>query len=121
MIQRVRRTGGLEAARAIMTTDLRPKQAAVQSRIGGRVVTIGGMVKGSGMIHPNMATMLAYFSTDALITRQALQQSLKFAAGCSFNTITVDGDTSTSDSLYLAASCLSMDAFSDGRCRSAFW
>lgn len=110
LLQRVRRTGGLEAARAIMTTDLRPKQAAVQSRIGGRVVTIGGMVKGSGMIHPNMATMLAYFSTDALITRQALQQSLKFAAGCSFNTITVDGDTSTNDTVLCLANGLAGNA-----------
>ena len=103
LLQRVRRTGGLEAARAIMTTDLRPKQAAVQSRIGGRMVTIGGMVKGSGMIHPNMATMLAYFTTDAVITRQALHQSLKAAAGGSFNAITVDGDTSTNDTILCLA------------------
>ena len=106
LLQRVRRTGGLEAVRAIMTTDLRPKQTAVRSRIGGRVVTIGGMVKGSGMIHPNMATMLAYFSTDALITRQALQQSLRAAAGCSFNAITVDGDTSTNDTVLCLANGL---------------
>jgi glutamate N-acetyltransferase/amino-acid N-acetyltransferase len=103
LLQRVRRTGGLEAARAIMTTDLRPKQAAVQSRIGGRIVTIGGMVKGSGMIHPNMATMLAYFTTDALITRQALHQSLRAAALGSFNAITVGGDTSTNDTVLCLA------------------
>jgi glutamate N-acetyltransferase/amino-acid N-acetyltransferase len=103
LLQRVRRSGGLEAARAIMTTDLRPKQAAVQSRIGGRTVTIGGMAKGSGMIHPDMATMLAYFSTDAAITRQALQQSLKAAADGSFNAITVDGDTSTNDTVLCLA------------------
>jgi glutamate N-acetyltransferase/amino-acid N-acetyltransferase len=106
LLQCVRRAGGLEAARAIMTTDLRPKQDAVRSRIGGRVVTIGGMVKGSGMIHPNLATMLAYFSTDALITHQALQQSLKFAADCSFNAITVDGDTSTNDTVLCLANGL---------------
>ncbi len=99
LLQRVRRAGGLEAARAIMTTDLSPKQAAVRSRIGSRTVTIGGMVKGSGMIHPDMATMLAYLSTDASITRPALQQSLKAAAACSFNSISVDGDTSTNDTV----------------------
>jgi glutamate N-acetyltransferase/amino-acid N-acetyltransferase len=82
-----------------MTTDLSPKQAAVRSRIGSRTVTIGGMVKGSGMIHPDMATMLAYLSTDASITRPALQQSLKAAAACSFNSISVDGDTSTNDTV----------------------
>jgi glutamate N-acetyltransferase/amino-acid N-acetyltransferase len=103
LLQRMRRTGGLEAARAIMTTDLRPKQAAVQSRIGGRMVTIGGMVKGSGMIHPDMATMLGYFTTDAFITRQTLQQSLKAAAAGSFNAITVDGDTSTNDTVLCLA------------------
>ena len=67
------------------------------------MVTIGGMAKGSGMIHPNMATMLAYFSTDAVITRQALQQSLKAAAAGSFNAITVDGDTSTNDTVLCLA------------------
>jgi glutamate N-acetyltransferase/amino-acid N-acetyltransferase len=103
LLQRVRRSGGLEAARAIMTTDLRPKQAAIRFRIGGRTVTIGGMVKGSGMIHPNMATMLAYLSTDASITRRALQQSLKAAAARTFNSITVDGDTSTNDSILCLA------------------
>lgn len=111
LLQRVRRSGGLEAARAIMTTDLRPKQAAVQSKIGGRIVTIGGMVKGSGMIHPNMATMLAYFTTDALITRQALHQSLKAAAAGSFNAITVDGDTSTNDTVLCLSNGLAGNDF----------
>jgi glutamate N-acetyltransferase/amino-acid N-acetyltransferase len=106
LLQRVRRTGGLEAARAIMTTDLHPKQAAVRSRIGGRMVTIGGMCKGSGMIHPDMATMLAYFSTDAVITRAALQQALKSAAGGSLNAISVDGDTSTNDTVLCLANGL---------------
>ncbi|HEX2054846.1 MAG TPA: bifunctional glutamate N-acetyltransferase/amino-acid acetyltransferase ArgJ [Nitrospiraceae bacterium] len=103
LLKRVRRNGGLEAARAIMTTDLHPKQAAIRSRIGNRMVTIGGMVKGSGMIHPSMATMLAYFSTDAVITRQALQQSLEAATARSFNAITVDGDTSTNDTVLCLA------------------
>src|SRR5713101_6113305 len=71
--------GGLDAARAIMTTDLRPKSIAIQDSIGGCLITIGGMAKGSGMIHPNMATMLAYFTTDASITRSALQQAISLA------------------------------------------
>jgi glutamate N-acetyltransferase / amino-acid N-acetyltransferase len=89
--------GGLDAAQAIMTTDLRPKSIALQDTIGGRLITIGGMAKGSGMIHPNMATMLAYFTTDASITKNALQQALILAVNESFNCISVDGDTSTND------------------------
>jgi len=89
--------GGLDAARAIMTTDLRQKSIALQDTIGGRLITIGGMAKGSGMIHPNMATMLAYFTTDASITKRALQQALSLAVNETFNCISVDGDTSTND------------------------
>jgi glutamate N-acetyltransferase/amino-acid N-acetyltransferase len=103
LLQRARRNGGLEAARAIMTTDLKPKQTALRARIGGQTVTLGGMAKGSGMIHPNLATMLAYLTTDALITRQALQQALKAAVGRSFNAISVDGDTSTNDTVLCLA------------------
>lgn len=91
--------GGPDAAQAIMTTDLHPKAIALQDTIGGRLVTIGGMAKGSGMIHPNMATMLAYFTTDASITKSALQRALSLAANESFNCITVDGDTSTNDTV----------------------
>lgn len=91
--------GGSDAARAIMTTDIRPKSIALQDTIGNRLITIGGMAKGSGMIHPNMATMLAYFTTDASITRRALQQTLTLAVNESFNCITVDGDTSTNDTV----------------------
>jgi glutamate N-acetyltransferase / amino-acid N-acetyltransferase len=91
--------GGDQAAQAILTTDLRPKTVAKRAKIGGRVVTIGGMAKGSGMIHPNMATMLAYLTTDAAIAPAALQQALKAAANQSFNCITVDGDTSTNDTV----------------------
>lgn len=98
--------GGAQAARAIMTTDLRPKACAVRGRIGGRVVTIGGMAKGSGMIHPDMATMLAYLTTDAAITRGALQQALRAAVDQSFNCITVDGDTSTNDTVLCLANGL---------------
>src|SRR5580765_4574372 len=91
--------GGPDAARAIMTTDLRPKSIALQDTIGGRLITIGGMAKGSGMIHPNMATMLGYFTTDASITSRALQQALVRAVNESFNCISVDGDTSTNDTV----------------------
>ena len=98
--------GGLDAARAIMTTDLRSKSIALQDTIGGRLITIGGMAKGSGMIHPNMATMLAYFTTDASITRSALQKALSLAVNESFNCISVDGDTSTNDTVLCLANGL---------------
>lgn len=91
--------GGDLAAQAILTTDLRPKTTALRARIGGRLVTIGGMAKGSGMIHPNMATMLAYLTSDAAISPTALQQALNSAVDQSFNCITVDGDTSTNDTV----------------------
>ncbi len=95
--------GGLDAARAIMTTDLRPKSIVLQDTIGGRLITIGGMAKGSGMIHPDMATMLGYFTTDASITKSALQQALSLAVNESFNCISVDGDTSTNDTVLCLA------------------
>ena len=95
--------GGRQAARAILTTDLRPKTVTARARIGNRLVTIGGMAKGSGMIHPNMATMLAYVTTDAAITPSALQRALKGAVDRSFNCITVDGDTSTNDTVLCLA------------------
>ena len=85
------------ASRAIMTTDLMPKEYAVQVQIKNKTVTIGGMAKGSGMIHPNMATMLCFITTDALISGEVLQKTLKRAVDRSFNMITVDGDTSTND------------------------
>ncbi|MBD0304990.1 MAG: bifunctional glutamate N-acetyltransferase/amino-acid acetyltransferase ArgJ [Nitrospiraceae bacterium] len=96
---RLRRNGGREAAGAILTTDLKIKEAAVSARIGGRTITIGSMAKGSGMIHPDMATMLAYLTTDAAIDRPTLQQALLTAVGSSFNCISVDGDTSTNDTV----------------------
>lgn len=95
--------GGPDAAQAIMTTDLRPKSIALQDTIGGRLITIGGMAKGSGMIHPDMATMLGYFTTDASITQRALQQALTLASNESFNCISVDGDTSTNDTVLCLA------------------
>ncbi len=100
------RRGGPQAARAIMTTDLRPKEVAVSATIGGRRVTVGGMAKGSGMIHPDMATMLAYITTDAAIQPAALQQALRSAVDQSFNCITVDGDTSTNDTVLCLANGL---------------
>ncbi len=103
LLARVTRRGGSEAARAIMTTDLKPKETAVRARLGGRTVTVGGMAKGSGMIHPNMATMLAYLTTDAAINHRALQAALRQAVDQSFNCITVDGDTSTNDTLLCLA------------------
>jgi glutamate N-acetyltransferase / amino-acid N-acetyltransferase len=106
LISRLSVQGGDQAAQAILTTDLRPKTVAVQARIGGRLVTIGGMAKGSGMIHPNMATMLAYLTTDAAITPSALQRALKSATDRSFNCITVDGDTSTNDMVLCLANGL---------------
>jgi glutamate N-acetyltransferase/amino-acid N-acetyltransferase len=95
--------GGAQAARAILTTDLTPKSVVRCARINGRTVTIGGMAKGSGMIHPNMATMLGYLTTDASITRAALQRALTLAVDASFNCISVDGDTSTNDTVLCLA------------------
>lgn len=95
--------GGHDAALAIMTTDTFHKEIATRLTLGGKTVTIGGMAKGSGMIHPNMATMLGFVTTDAAVAPAALQQALQAANAASFNMITVDGDTSTNDSLYLLA------------------
>jgi glutamate N-acetyltransferase/amino-acid N-acetyltransferase len=96
-------TGGLEAARAIMTTDTRPKGMAVKVDLPGGTVTIGGMAKGSGMIHPHMATMLCVLTTDAGVAADRLAQLLRAAVDVSFNRISVDGDTSTNDALLLLA------------------
>ncbi len=95
---------GLAAEKAVMTTDTKPKQAAVQVRIGGKTVTVGGMCKGSGMIEPNMATMLGFITTDAAITPPMLRRALKIAISASFNRVVVDGDESTNDSVFLLAS-----------------
>ena len=93
--------GGDAAARAILTTDLIDKQIALEADLGGRSVRLGGMAKGSGMIHPNMATMLGYLSCDAGVPAEVWQAMVKRAVDRSFNAITVDGDTSTNDT-YLA-------------------
>jgi glutamate N-acetyltransferase/amino-acid N-acetyltransferase len=94
---------GLAAAQAIMTTDTHPKHLAVQVELPGGIVTIGGMAKGSGMIHPNMATMLGVLTTDAQIEADVLDGMLRTAVNHSFNRVTVDGDTSTNDTVFLLA------------------
>ncbi len=91
------------AAQAIMTTDIVAKACSRQIQLGGKTVTITGIAKGSGMIHPNMATMLGYVATDAAISQQALEAMIQHTVNRSFNCITVDGDTSTNDSLILMA------------------
>ena len=95
---------GLAAERAVMTTDTRPKQACVRTTVGGRRVTVGGMCKGSGMIEPNMATMLGFITTDCAISPAMLRRALKLAIAKSFNRVVVDGDESTNDSVFLLAS-----------------
>jgi glutamate N-acetyltransferase / amino-acid N-acetyltransferase len=90
-------TGWEQAAEAIMTTDIYPKLSVVQEEIGGKTVTVAGIAKGSGMIHPNMATMLCFIVTDANISAPMLKKSLLLSTEKSFNMITVDGDTSTND------------------------
>ncbi len=94
---------GSLAAEAIMTTDTVRKEAAVQVELGGKTITIGGMCKGSGMIHPNMCTMLAYVTTDAAISKELLTKALKEDVVDTFNMISVDGDTSTNDTLLVLA------------------
>lgn len=97
---------GASFAKAIMTTDLKDKQIAVKLEIGGKVVVVGGCAKGSGMIEPNMATMLACVTTDAAISTPMLKEALKEAVDVSFNSITVDGCTSTNDMLSVMANGL---------------
>ncbi len=102
--------GGLEsgtsASRAIMTTDTKNKEIAVQLELGGARVTIGGMCKGSGMIHPNMCTMLSFITTDAAIRKELLQEALREDIQDTYNMISVDGDTSTNDTVLLLANGL---------------
>ncbi len=104
------RESAVLAASAIMTTDTIRKEAAVSFGCGGKTVTIGGMSKGSGMIHPNMCTMLAFITTDAAISQPLLQKALSECVGESFNMITVDGDTSTNDTCLVMASGLAGNA-----------
>ena len=98
--------GGHDLAQAMMTTDTYPKEVAVICEIEGKPVTIGGVAKGAGMIHPDMATMLCFLTTDAAVDPDFLQSALKSAVDVSFNMITVDGDTSTNDTVLLLANGL---------------
>lgn len=97
---------GQMAAEAIMTTDTVPKEVAVTIELGGKTVTIGGMCKGSGMIHPNMCTMLSFVTTDIHISKELLQEALSETVNDSYNMISVDGDTSTNDTVLLLANGL---------------
>ncbi|MCI9238667.1 MAG: bifunctional glutamate N-acetyltransferase/amino-acid acetyltransferase ArgJ [Dorea sp.] len=101
---------GTEAARAIMTTDTCEKELAVQIEAGGKTVTVGGMAKGSGMIHPNMCTMLAFITTDAVISKETLQKALSEDVDDTYNMISVDGDTSTNDTVLLLANGMAENA-----------
>jgi glutamate N-acetyltransferase/amino-acid N-acetyltransferase len=93
----------LECAKAILTTDTFVKEVAVEIFIGGKEVRIGGIAKGSGMIHPNMATMLSFITTDALVEKEYLQNLLGKSIATSYNMISVDGDTSTNDTVLVLA------------------
>jgi glutamate N-acetyltransferase/amino-acid N-acetyltransferase len=95
--------GESSAARAIMTTDTRPKEIAVEVPLDGKAIRIGGICKGSGMIAPNMATMLAFITTDADVWPEVLQSAMRGAVERTFNCVTVDGDTSTNDTLLILA------------------
>lgn len=101
---------GAEAAEAILTTDTHKKEAAVQLEIGGKTVTIGAMAKGSGMIHPNMCTMLSFLVTDAVIEKEVLQKVLSKDVEETYNMISVDGDTSTNDTVLFLANGLAQNA-----------
>ncbi len=109
LVRSLSRKGGTDAAKAIMTTDLIAKEIAVSLRIAGKAVRIGAVAKGSGMIYPNMATMLCFITTDANIEPAALKASLKASTGKSFNMVTVDGDMSTNDTVLVLANGLAMN------------
>ena len=111
-------SGWLAAAEGILTTDTRPKGASRQVEINGETVTVTGIAKGAGMIRPDMATMLAYVATDASCAPQDLQQMLNDAVNQSFNRITIDGDTSTNDSLVLVATGQSSVSLEDAGARA---
>ena len=105
--------GGMNAAQAIMTTDTHPKEIAVEFEIGGKTCRMGGIAKGSGMIHPNMATMLVFITTDAAITPEMLRKALSGDVPNTFNMTSVDGDTSTNDMVTVLANGLAGNAVID--------
>lgn len=104
LVKALSKLGSTDAAEAIMTTDTIKKEVALETNIGGKIVRIGGISKGSGMIHPNMATMLCFVTTDAAISSEMLQKAVGAAADDTFNMISIDGDTSTNDMLSVMAS-----------------
>lgn len=106
LVPMLSKEGHKDAVEAIMTTDTKPKEEAYTIQIGGKTVTIGAMAKGSGMIHPNMATMLGFLTTDCCITVEMLQKALKYAVDDTFNMVSVDGDTSTNDMVSIMANGL---------------
>ena len=101
---RISEGGGHELARAILTTDIGPKECAVSFEVSGKTVTIGGIAKGAGMIHPNMATMLCFLTTDCDVESRFLEKALRRATDSSFNMLSIDGDTSTNDTVLVFAS-----------------
>lgn len=109
LISQLKKTGSADAAQAIMTTDTRPKSIAVQHTIAGKVITVGGIAKGSGMIHPNMATMLAYLTTDVVVEPKILQKMLHTVVDQTFNCISIDGDSSTNDTVLCLANGKAMN------------
>lgn len=110
LVQALKEDGSNDAAKAIMTTDTIEKEYAVQIELDGQIVTVGGIAKGSGMIHPNMATMLGFITTDAAITPELLNEALHTAIVDTFNMVSVDGDTSTNDMVSIMASGLAGNA-----------
>ena len=106
LVSELSKDGNANAAEAIMTTDTIAKEVAVETVIGGKTVKVGGISKGSGMIHPNMATMLCFVTTDAAVSAAMLQKAVKSVADKTFNMISIDGDTSTNDTLSVMASGL---------------
>jgi glutamate N-acetyltransferase/amino-acid N-acetyltransferase len=111
---------GSSFAKAIMTTDTRPKELALKIDAGGRIITLGGAAKGAGMIAPAMATMLAFITTDAELSRKQLQWCLRKAAKCSFNQITIDGHMSTNDTIILLANGAGGGPYLKGKDLDAF-
>ncbi|HIW37321.1 MAG TPA: bifunctional glutamate N-acetyltransferase/amino-acid acetyltransferase ArgJ [Candidatus Treponema faecavium] len=103
LVSGLSREGHAAASEAILTTDTRAKECAAETEIGGSTVRIGTMAKGSGMIHINMGTMLGFITTDCAITAEMLQKALKESAECTYNCVSVDGDTSTNDTLLILA------------------
>ena len=110
LVSSLNENGGHDAAEGIMTTDTVPKEVAVEFEIGGKVCKIGGIAKGSGMIHPNMATMLVFITTDCKISSEMLQKALSTDIQSTFNMVSIDGDTSTNDMVCVIANGMAENA-----------